>query len=310
MRFLVVCALLFTLLEALPDALFYLLNRTNAILAAALLKLWGLAPTTQGLTIVLEGFRARVIGECSAVFAAVLPAAFMLAYPAAPSDRLIGTLAAWAALFGVNVLRIGLLVVVGARVPHLFDAIHQYAGQTAMMLLIVAACLVWVRWTKGIEAPRRVGVAVLRCLLCSAGGVIVWGLAGEPYTWFQYRLAREALAWFGIPVQLPAALRLYPDTFLCFNAVTLTVLMGTFSPWRRNHRWLRLWLPFMGLLAVGHLALRLVQLACLSPPVHVAAIWTVNALLLANDGLLPFGLFLRGVFKVENSKTDSAPPTG
>jgi exosortase H (IPTLxxWG-CTERM-specific) len=292
LKFLLICVALFTLLEISPDALYYPLNRANTILAVALLKGLGLAPHSDGIVIVLEGFRAQVIGECSAVFAFVLPVAFMIAFPVSWPEKLLGIPVGLALIFLLNVLRIGLLVVVGARSPHLFDGMHQYGGQTAMMLMIVLVCFGWIQWSRIGRRGERIGPGLLRCVLLSAGGLTGWYLVGEPYTRLQYHLSAQVLSWFDVAVRLPGALRLYPDTFLCFNYVTLTVLMGTFDVRSPLARLTRNWLAAMAVLTVGHFVFRIVQLLCLSSTPTAPLFWTVNALLIFNEWLLPFGLFL------------------
>lgn len=67
----------------------------------------------------MEGFRAQVIGECSAVFLSVLPLAFIWAYPAGWMAGLQGWGIGLTVLYAVNLLRISLLIIVGARWPTL-----------------------------------------------------------------------------------------------------------------------------------------------------------------------------------------------
>lgn len=291
-RFLTICIALFFLLEISPDEVYYPLNRANALLAAALLKIFGLSPDANGIIIVVDGFRAKVIGECSAVFASVLPVSFMLAFPAGRRKRILGILVGLTTIFLANILRIGLLVSAGARVPHLFDAIHQYGGQTAMMLVIVLICFAWVQWVMNLEGRNQVWFGLLRCVLLSVVGLIGWHLFSEPYTRLQYLTVQRILAGFDVPAGLPSVLRLYPDTFLCFNYVTLTVLLGTFDDMIPFRRWVFNWLKAMALLTIGHFSFRTVQLLYLSSSPGASLFWTTNALLLFNEWLLPFVLFL------------------
>ncbi len=296
-RFLFISITLFLLMEIAPDDLFYPLNRINTILAAGVLDFFGLAPSTRGLTIMFEGFRAQVIGECSAVFTSILPVAFMIAFPGSWKRKKAGLLVGLTTIFLVNVARISLLVLVGARAPHLFDAVHLYVGQTAMMLLIVSICFIWVHWAHGQLNLQPVWAGIIRCALLSLAGFTLWHQLGEEYTWLQYRISRSVLAWLGVKAGLPVALRLYPDTFLCFNLITFTVLTGTFTPRVQYCSSWKYWLAGMALIACLHFMFRLLQLLYASSPAHSDLAWGITALLVVNEWLLPFGLFLYSCYR-------------
>ena len=200
-RFLLACLLLFAFLELTPDPVYYPVNRATTVSAAALLKIMGFGVHTRGLVISLEGFRAQVIGECSAVFLAVLPLAFIWAYPAPITARLKGWGAGLTVLFVVNLLRIALLIIIGARVPRLFEPIHLYLAQAGMILTVLAVCLAWVKWLSGDWQACLLGPITLRFVLVSALAFGMWLSFSGMYIGLVYRVLHAALGRLDIAME-------------------------------------------------------------------------------------------------------------
>jgi exosortase/archaeosortase family protein len=81
--------------------------------------------------------------NCNAIYEIGLYAAAVWAYPASIRDRLRGTVMGAVVLYGVNLLRIVTLIVLGLLAPAWFGPTHLYAWQL-IFLLVVAAC--WLGW--------------------------------------------------------------------------------------------------------------------------------------------------------------------
>ena len=149
LRFLGICALFLFLSNWLPDAVFAPLNLMNASLAGDILSLAGQAPRVRGDLITLEGFSVRIVTECTAIYAILLLAAFVLAWPATWRRRLAGICIGGAAITAINLLRIAGIAMIGARDAAMFEIIHVYLGQVVMLLLVIGCCLAWVNWCTG-----------------------------------------------------------------------------------------------------------------------------------------------------------------
>jgi exosortase H (IPTLxxWG-CTERM-specific) len=162
--FLGICILSFVLIILSPDSLFAPFNHVTASLAGLCLNLFGRHAEVAGDVVSLNGFRVRIITECTALYCMVLFNSFVMSVPVALLSRLKGLLAGFAFLFTVNTLRIAVVVMVGAVYPGLFEIVHVYLMQVVMLLLVVAAALVWHRLVTradGSDGPFLLRVAVL-----------------------------------------------------------------------------------------------------------------------------------------------------
>ena len=289
-RFAVACALLYCMLELTPDSLYFPLNRLNTVLAAKLLDMLGFAVQSRGLLIAFEGFQAQVIGECSAVFLSVLPVAFIWAYPTAMRARLIGWIVGMVLLFIVNLIRIDLLVLTDARASRFFEPVHLYGAQVVMILTVLAICLGWVGWQRGDWSAKRFGAVVLRFVLISVIAFAGWWLFSGPYIGLMYRTIHFGLAWLDIPVDVPVSLRVYPDTFKCFNWVTFSALAWSFGDEPYKMR-IRFWLQGLVLLSGLHALFTLLQVLFIEYP-RLWLVGVINLVLVLNEWVLPFGMWL------------------
>ena len=260
LSFTAVCLLLFALLEVAPERFYAPVNQLNARLSFGLLRLLGLSPALRGVTVSLGDFQAVVIGECSALFVAVLPLAFIWAFPAVNVRRkAMGSLLGLFILFSVNLGRISLLVYTGFRWPAVFDVVHIFAAQAVMILAVLAICLFWSYWVRREPGRAHPGRRLARFVLVSAASFTVWLILAEPYTRLVNRMAAAILAWSGLTAPLPVReLTVYPDTFTCFNMVTFTALMGTFGAPASRAR-LAGYAAGMGVLAGLHLLFKTAQ---------------------------------------------------
>jgi exosortase H (IPTLxxWG-CTERM-specific) len=127
-RFVLASSMLFALAVSLPGSWSEPLNRVTASLSCACIALFGGHAQVAGDLISLDGFRVRIITECTSLYSVLLFAAFLLAVPAALNQRLAGLAAGATLLTCANTLRIAAVTVVGARRPALFEILHVYLG--------------------------------------------------------------------------------------------------------------------------------------------------------------------------------------
>lgn len=290
LRFILACVSCFAILQVLPEAFFHPINRLNAVLAGRLLAGLGMRPEVQELVVVLGGFRAQVVGECSAVFISVLPVAFIFAYPSPWRQKIIGWLVGLALLFAVNLLRIAALVYAGAHSPKHFEMVHIYMGQPIMILVVLAICLLWLQWARHNHTEFRVNTILARGLTVSMLGFVFWLFLGEHYSRILYILLKALLGMFKISVLIPETMRIYPDTFQCLNFVSFSALFWGMGHGKVKSRMAQ-WLLGVFVLMVVHLLFKLLQVLFFQYR-QVYLMGVINLLLVLNEWILPFGLWV------------------
>jgi len=87
--------------------------------------------------------RFEIVGECTAVFPAVLLVSGVLAFPSSARAKLLGALLFLPAVLLLNQLRLVTLWFVQRHAPHAFDLVHVYVWQPLMVVLVVAMFAVW-----------------------------------------------------------------------------------------------------------------------------------------------------------------------
>ncbi len=290
LRFLMACIVLFVCLEAMPEAFFHPINRLNTLVSSQILSALGMKPMIQGLMIVLNGFKANVIGECSAVFIAVLPLSFIFAYPARLLQKLCGGIAGLLFLSLINFFRIAILVYIGAYHQQYFEMVHIYMGQPAMVLVVLAICLGWIQWLQQENIQLNLFIILIRCLVLSAIGFFLWIFVSAPYSKALYQFLQLILPLFQITVAIPATMEVYPDTFQCINMVTFSALYWGAGRGRITSR-VSSWLSGIAVLMLIHLLFKLLQVLFFQQ--HLLYLFQViNVLLVLNEWILPFGLWV------------------
>jgi exosortase/archaeosortase family protein len=164
------------------------LNTAVAMLSGQLLALCGYAPLMAGDLITVAGFSVRIVLECTAIHPMLIYAAFVLAHPASLRRTAAGLVAGSSLLFSVNIARIALVTLVGARWPLFFELLHVYLGQVVMLLLVLAAALLWQRC--GSEGRNPLPF-VLRALLWASILFVPWVMLNK----FYYMRAVDALVY-------------------------------------------------------------------------------------------------------------------
>ncbi len=96
-----------------------------------------------GKSIAYEGFSVRIIDECTGLLEMVIYSSAVLAFSTSIRKKLIGLAFGVPLIYLFNIIRIVVLVVVGAMSRRLFDFLHLYFWQVTLIIIIAS---VWVGW--------------------------------------------------------------------------------------------------------------------------------------------------------------------
>ena len=123
-------------------------------LAIARVSGWMLTPfgmvVVQGNRLAFDGFWVQVVEACNGVLPTTIYLSAVFAFPATWSARLWGAAIGIPAIFGLNLLRVASLVVLGATWPSLFEDVHIYVWQTLVVALSMG---VWIFWAERFVRP-------------------------------------------------------------------------------------------------------------------------------------------------------------
>jgi len=117
----------------------------QATVCGALIRLFDPTAVVEG-TLISGRFAVRIVLECSAAEAHALFAAFVLAFPSAWRQKLVGVIFGIGALTVFNFARIAGLYFVGLHWPALFTALHEEVLAFALVLVALLAFVLWVKW--------------------------------------------------------------------------------------------------------------------------------------------------------------------
>ncbi len=307
--FFAVAMSIYVALEFVPQQIYQAVNDWNAVAVAWCLNIIGIQVTLKGDLITHAGFTAKVVGECSAVFVSVLPLSFFLAYPARPLRRLAGILIGLPFLFGINIIRIAIVFIVGFSQPKLFPWVHLYLGQVGMILVVVWICMVWLEWEKRETAGLASGVFVLKVLAVSILPFIAWIWVCQPYTRMVLTLAAFILEQAGLAVVLPKVLEIYPHTFISFNVIVIFSFFAAAWMAKKSVRPLWIILGTAGLTGV-HILFHILPFLFFQHQIKSSG-WLINSFLVINQFILPFVFWILVSPKPRSSKrpvTDSNRP--
>ncbi len=209
------------------------LCRLTAAQVGTLLGLAELTPLVQGDLITIPGFTVRIVTECTPLYACLLYGAFVLAQPASWGRTLAGLLLGVIIISATNLLRISLITAIGPLVSSLvFDILHVYLGQVAMLVLVLAAALGWMRWSVGgpSSLPFLLWVGFISTIL-----FVPWVLINRSYVaLIDYLVASFfSLLYPGHQLLTPRPFVIYNHTFAVPLFLALVIAKGSDWTWRR-----------------------------------------------------------------------------
>ena len=227
-RFALLCTLLLLAAVWLEPQLVPLCRGT-AGQVGVLLGLAGYAPQVKGDLVTLPGFTVRIVTECTPLYACLLYTAFVLAQPASWWRTLAGLFTGVMVISAANLLRIAFVTAAGTVLaPILFDILHVYLGQVAMLLLVVSACLLWLRWSAAGPPPLPF---VLRASLIATALFVPWLMINREYVALLDTVVALLFSWLypGYQLLTPRPMPIYNHTFAV--PLLLSLVVAGWKPW-------------------------------------------------------------------------------
>lgn len=96
-----------------------------------------------GRDIICDGFPVTIISECTGLLEMVILSAAIMAYLSSVRAKLIGLILGNIAIYILNIVRVAVLVLVGAHSRPAFDFMHLYFWQGTLIIMVT---LIWLAW--------------------------------------------------------------------------------------------------------------------------------------------------------------------
>jgi exosortase H (IPTLxxWG-CTERM-specific) len=126
---------------------------------SALLKLIGIKTTTEGVVVRGAGYALAVRRGCDPLEPIVLFAAGVIAFPTAWRRKLPGLVVGSAILFGLNLLRLVSLFLLGSRQSPFFDSFHLVWWPGAYLVFALGLWVLWLLWLQRFGKTEPSGAA-------------------------------------------------------------------------------------------------------------------------------------------------------
>lgn len=214
----------------LPTALLDPACRLTAQAASYLLGLFGTRSVVAGTIIVAGRFRADIIPECTSLFMTVLFCAFVLASPATIGKKALGLLCGVPALTMLNLARIAITVATGAHFPFLFEYVHVYLGQVAMIFSVFAVCMVWLCTVTAVPLPGTITRFFIRFAAWSCLPFLCWLYLNKWYVLIGDFPVRALFALSGHTLEIDYKQEVYYQTFNLIGFVALMLASKSCAP--------------------------------------------------------------------------------
>ena len=107
--------------------------------------------------ITYKGFSVEIIDECTGLLEIVIYLSVVLAFSTTIKKKLIGIAIGIPAIFIFNIIRIFILLFIGANSRPLFDFMHLYFWQATLILMIGS---LWIGWLHLVVFREKRSVAV------------------------------------------------------------------------------------------------------------------------------------------------------
>lgn len=151
--YLAAVAMVFPSLRLRYAALFHMAEGGTAQLVYALLSLFSDATRLSADTVVsLGSFSVTIIEECTGIYEGLILGAALLAYPTVWRNTALGFALGMPLIYGMNLVRIAVLLVAGRHSAGWFEFMHVYFWQVTMIAMVASAWLAWLSWVVRDEA--------------------------------------------------------------------------------------------------------------------------------------------------------------
>jgi exosortase H (IPTLxxWG-CTERM-specific) len=228
-------------------------NEHVARMLGLVLNGFGIPASTANDVVSEKGLAFRIIPECTPIFTAGLFLCFVLFYTATPREKATGLLMGIPALYLGNLARLTATFMISRHDRRFFEVAHVYLGQVFTILLVIVACIVWLRWLDRKESPKSIPMKAAGFLarFCMISGCLflVWLKVHHWYIWFLDRFMLFGFSLFNYRVPLARQTVYYYETF-SIVVFTSLVLAAWSLPWKMKVKGLA---AGIGLLFVTHL---------------------------------------------------------
>jgi len=145
---------IFSFLLSLELIKHYFYNPVTTLIssqAARILKILGLKVHTSGITISGEGFSAKILANCHAIFEIMIFISAVIAFPALLKEKLVGGALGTIFIYLLNLLRVVLLFLIGVYSPQFFEGTHIYVAQSIFIVIVAIFWLFWAgKWVRSV----------------------------------------------------------------------------------------------------------------------------------------------------------------
>ncbi|MEW5923081.1 MAG: exosortase H [Candidatus Zixiibacteriota bacterium] len=124
------------------DKILWLMEGT-ALISGSILSLFSDGVHQSGVSVSYKGFSVEIIDECTGLFEMLIYIAAVLSFSTTIRKKLIGIAIGLPAIFGFNLVRIIILLVVGAISMEVFNFMHLYLWQVTLIIMIST---IWIGW--------------------------------------------------------------------------------------------------------------------------------------------------------------------
>jgi exosortase H (IPTLxxWG-CTERM-specific) len=237
------------------------MNEHVARMLSLLVNAFGISASAAGDIVSEKGLAFRIIPECTPIFTAGLFLCFVLFYTATFREKATGLLMGIPALYLGNLARLAATFMISRYDRRFFEVVHVYLGQVFTILLVIVACIVWLRWLDRKESPRSIPPSIpmkaagffARFFLISGCLFLVWLKVHHWYIWFLDRFMLFGFSLFNYRVPLSRQTVYYYETFSIVVFASL-ILAAWSLPWKMKVKGLA---AGLGLLFVTHLIHRI-----------------------------------------------------
>jgi hypothetical protein len=158
------------------------------------------------------------------------------------------------ALYLGNLARLTGIFMVTTYGPRFFEVVHAYLGQGFTMLLVVLACVLWLRWVNKGSLPGRANRAAAflgRFVLISGCLFLLWMEFHHWYVWFLDQFMINGFLLFGYRLVISHDTAIYYETFSIVGFASL-ILATRSVRWSRKAKALAAGLGLFFLLHLFH----------------------------------------------------------
>jgi archaeosortase B (VPXXXP-CTERM-specific) len=141
--FILLLSLCFSIFYLFEDS-FHIFRVWTAESTGFLSELLGMTVTVSDTQLYLETVTFEIIQECTGLFAAMIYLSCVLAYPAPWQQKTTGLLLGIPSIFGINLIRMLILVYIGGAHPDIFDYVHSFLWQGIFIIIVIFIFLVWI----------------------------------------------------------------------------------------------------------------------------------------------------------------------